>query len=388
MSILTSIKMALRNIRGNKMRAFLTMLGIIIGVSSVIVLVSIGQGSSKSVADQINSLGTNLITVSITNTDTPFTQDDLTEIEKINGIKSVSPIISGRVTLKNGTNTVQVSLIGSNAAFEGVRNMSINSGRFIADIDNDYRQKVAVLGSSTAEELFPNQSPVDQYVLINGDRYKVVGVLNAKGGSQGQNIDETVIIPFNTAQRLLQTTHITQFFAQSTSQDTLERAMFDIKIYLSQIFHGDTNSFSVFDQQDIMDTMSSVSKTLTLMLGGIASISLLVGGIGIMNIMLVSVTERTKEIGIRKAIGAKRKHILSQFLIESVVLSAIGGLVGIGMGALATKIYAVVTGGTVAYSLSVMLFAFIFSVIVGVVFGVFPANKASKLHPIEALRFE
>ena len=312
----------------------------------------------------------------------------MNDIEKIDQIKNVSPVISGRVTVKNGANTAQVNLTGSNAAYQDVRNMTINSGRFIADIDNDYRQKVAVLGSTTAQELFNNQSPVDQYVLINGDRYKVVGVLNSKGGTQGQNDDETVIIPFSTAQRLMQTTHIQQFYAQSTSQDTLNSAMMLIKMNLSQIFNGDTDSFSVFNQQDIMDTMSSVSKTMTMMLGGIASISLLVGGIGIMNIMFVSVTERTKEIGIRKAIGAKRKNILVQFLIESIVLSAIGGIVGIVLGVLATKVYALATDATVAYSLSVILFAFLFSVIVGVVFGVFPANKASKLHPIQALRFE
>lgn len=380
--------MALRNIRGNKMRAFLTMLGIIIGVSSVIVLVSIGQGSTKAVTDRISSLGTNLITVSITDTSTPFTLKNISDIQNLSDIKYVSPVLSGRVTVKNGKLNSQVGLTGTNANYEAVRDLSIANGRFISDIDMNYRQKVAVLGSDTALTLFPNQSPVGQKILVDGDSYKVVGVLNSKGSSMGQSGDDVVIIPFTTAQRLLKTTHIQQFFAQATNSKTLNFAMLLIERNMSQVFHGNTDSYNVANQQDIMNTMSSVTKTMTMMLAGIASISLLVGGIGIMNIMFVSVTERTKEIGIRKAIGAKRKDILSQFLIESIVLSSIGGLLGVGLGLLATQVFTKATGTEVAYSSSVILLAFLFSVAVGVIFGVFPANKASKLHPIQALRFE
>jgi putative ABC transport system permease protein len=387
MNILTSIRMALRNIRGNKTRAFLTMLGIIIGVSSVIVLVSIGQGSSKAVQDRINSLGTNLITVSITNTTTPFTLDNVNAIKKINGVKDVSPVLSGRVTLKNGKTSTQVSLTGSNAAYESMRNLSVSNGRFISDIDMDYRQKVIVLGSNTATTLFENQSPVNQKVLVNGEPYTVIGVLTSSGGSGGQSNDDSVIIPFTTAQRLLQTTHVQQFYAQATDQNAMNLSMLLIERNLSQVY-SDSSDYSVFNQQDVMNTMSSVTNTMTMMLGGIASISLLVGGIGIMNIMFVSVTERTKEIGIRKSIGAKRMDILSQFLIEAIVLSALGGLIGVGLGIGAAKVYTVSTGTAIAYSGSVILLAFLFSLAVGVIFGVFPANKASKLNPIEALRFE
>ncbi len=388
MNIFTSIKMALKNIRSNKVRAILTMLGIIIGVSSVIVLVSIGEGSSKSVAANINSLGTNLITVSISNTDTPYTLDDVNKISKLNNIKHVSPVLTGRATLKNGETTSQTSLTGTTSDYESVRNVSVQSGRFISAVDMDFRQKVAVLGSDTAATLFAGKSPVNQTVLVNGESYKIVGVLNSKGGSMGQNQDDSIIIPFSTAQRLLKTTHIQQLYAQATSEGAVTPAMSSINRLLFQTFNGDSDSFSVFNQQDVVDTMSSVSKTMTMMLGGIASISLLVGGIGIMNIMFVSVTERTKEIGIRKAIGAKGKDILSQFLIEAIVLSAMGGILGVGIGMAATKIYTMATGSMAAYSLPVILSAFLFSVAVGVVFGVFPANKASRLHPIQALRFE
>lgn len=387
MNILTSIKMALRNIRGNKTRAFLTMLGIIIGVSSVIVLVSIGQGSSQAVKDRINSLGTHLITVTISNTTTPFTLDDVNQVSQLTGIKSVSPVLSGRVTLRNGKTNTQVALTGSNAAYESMRNLSISSGRFISDIDMDYRQKVVVLGSNTAATLFVNSDPVGQKVLVNGDPYTVIGVLTASGGSGGQSNDDSVIVPFTTAQRLLGTTHIQQFYAQAQNSKVMDMAMLLIERNLSQVY-SNTSDYSVFNQQDIMNTMSSVTNTMTMMLAGIASISLLVGGIGIMNIMFVSVTERTKEIGIRKSIGAKRQDILGQFLIESIVLSALGGLIGVGLGLGAAQVYTVATGTTVAFSASIILLAFLFSLAVGVVFGVFPANKASKLNPIEALRFE
>lgn len=388
MNILTSIKMALKNIRSNKVRAVLTMLGIIIGVSSVIVLVSIGEGSSKSVADNINSLGTNLITVSITNTDIPYTMDDVNKISKLSDIKHVSPVLTGRATLANGKTTTSANLTGTTSDYESVRNLSIQNGRFISPIDMDFRQKVAVLGSTTATTLFGSQSPVDQTILVNGASYKIVGVLNSKGGSMGQNQDDTIIIPFSTAQRLLNTTHIQQLYAQATNQSAVTSAMSGINRLLYQTFNGDSNSFSVFNQQDVVNTMSSVSNTMTMMLGGIASISLFVGGIGIMNIMFVSVSERTKEIGIRKAIGAKRKDILSQFLIEAIVLSAMGGILGVGLGVTATKIYTMTTSSEAVYSLPLILSAFLFSVAVGVVFGVFPANKASRLNPIEALRFE
>lgn len=387
MNLTTSFRMAFRNILANKTRALLTMLGIIIGVASVVALLAIGQGSGKSVANSVNSLGTNLITVTITNTDTHFTMDKLSQVGKVYGVKSVAPVLSGRDTVASGSTSTTVSVTGTTASYMGIRQLTVGSGRFVSAFDENNRTKNVVLGSSTAETLFGSQSPVGKSVQINGERFYVIGVLNSKGGSMGQNSDDSVYVPFSTAQRLLKTTYITQFYAQADSQSDVNWAVNGISRLLSQTYSS-TDDYSVVNQQDIMEAMSSVTGTMTMLLAGIASISLFVGGIGIMNIMLVSVTERTREIGIRKAIGAKNRDILLQFLIESAVLSMFGGLIGVALGVLAAEIYASATGGLVVYSLAVIIFAFLFSAAVGILFGVFPAYKASKMSPIEALRSE
>ncbi len=387
MGLTQSIKMAMRSIKSNKLRAFLTMLGIIIGVSSVIVLVAIGQGSSKSVTDQINSLGTNQLTVNIISTDdVKLKLDDVEQFSDLDTVSDVSPVVSGRVTLKNGQTSTQVSLTGTTASYQTIRSMELSQGRFLTDIDVEYRQKVVVLGSSTAETLFGASNAVGEYIKVNGTSYKVVGVLQSEGSSLGTSGDSVVLMPISTAQRVVKSTSIQTLYVEAQNEQMLDFAQMQVERLLATLFPDSSDNYSVVNQQDVMDTMTSVSGTMTLLLGGIASISLLVGGIGIMNIMLVSVSERTKEIGIRKAIGAKRKHILLQFLIEAVVLSAMGGLIGVGLGLLITKILSSAASMTVVYSTNVMLLAFLFSLVVGVIFGVFPANKASKLHPIQALR--
>ncbi|KDE50042.1 MULTISPECIES: ABC transporter permease [Geobacillus] len=389
MGLLPSIKMAWRSIRGNKLRSFLTMLGMIIGVSSVIVLVSIGRGSSEQVTSQINQLGTNLLTVNVMNSDeVKLTVEDMNKFRELSGVKDIAPIVSGRVNVKQGTASAQVSLIGTTASYEAVRDVNVSSGRFLSDIDIEYRQKIVVLGATIAQTLFGFGDPVGQYVQIDGTSFKVVGVLASKGGSLGQSGDDVILMPLSTAQRLTKTMNIQTVYIQADKASDVNFVMVEAKQLLAHLFPNNEDSYSVFNQQDLMETVSSVADTMTLMLGGIAGISLLVGGIGIMNIMLVSVSERTKEIGIRKAVGAKRRHILLQFLVEAVVLSSCGGAIGVVLGFGVGQVLKSVMGMTISYSPSVSLLAFLFSLLVGVVFGVFPANKAAKLDPIQALRYE
>jgi putative ABC transport system permease protein len=384
---LQTIRMALKSIKGNKVRAFLTMLGIIIGVSSVIVMVAIGQGSTKEVQDQIGSLGTNVLTVSVTGSDVTFKEDDVRQIQDVSGVEAIAPTISGRVTVKNGQTNAQVSMIGTTSSYLDVRDLQLQSGRFIADLDNDNHSKIAVLGSDTAQTLFGFGDPVGESVKVNGTSYKVVGVLESVGSSLGTSGDSTIIVPLSTGQRLASTTEIGSLYVKVENEDMINFTSRRIEQTMYTIV-GDADSYSVSSQEDLMETATSVNETMTLMLGGSAAISLIVGGIGIMNIMLVSVSERTKEIGIRKAIGAKRRNILLQFLIESMVLSSLGGIIGVGIGIVSAQIFTLTTGTTIAYSLPVILVSFVFSLLVGVVFGVFPANKASKLDPIQALRYE
>ena len=388
MAIYQSIKMALRSIKSNKLRAILTMLGIIIGVSSVIVLVSIAQGSTQNVTSQINSLGTNLLTINTFGTDLSLTEDKIDKLNKISGVQAVSPVVSGRVSVKKDRTSSQISLTGTNAAYETVRNTQVSEGRFLTDLDIESRQKIAVLGSTTAQTFFGTENPVGQSIQVSGITFKVVGVLASKGSSLGQSGDDVVIIPLSTAERLVKSTSINQVYLQGKSGQEMNFVMAEVENAMASMYPNKTDSYSVTNQQDLMNTMSSVTDTMTMMLGGIAGISLVVGGIGIMNIMLVSVSERTKEIGIRKAIGAKRRDILWQFLIESIVLSSMGGIIGILFGIGVGKLLATALGLTIAFSTSVMIFSFLFSLVVGVVFGVFPANKASKLNPIQALRYE
>lgn len=380
--------MALRSIKSNKLRSILTMLGIIIGVSSVIILVSIAQGSAKNVTSSINQLGTNLLTINTFGTDLSLTEDKIDQLTKLNGVKATSPVVSGRVNVKKDRINSQVSLTATNDTYSSVRDAKVAQGRFINDLDIEYRQKIAVLGSETASTFFGVGNPIGQYIQVDGTSFKVVGVLASKGSSLGQSGDNVIIVPLSTGQRLVKSTSINQVYLQGKSQDQMDFVMNEVERKMASLYPNKSDSYSVTNQQDVMDTLSSVSNTMTMMLGGIASISLLVGGIGIMNIMLVSVSERTKEIGIRKAIGAKRRDVLLQFLIEAVVLSSMGGIIGILSGIGLGKIIASLMNLTIAYSTSVIVLSFLFSLLVGVVFGVFPANKASKLSPIQALRYE
>ncbi|MBO9600128.1 MAG: ABC transporter permease [Cohnella sp.] len=383
--------MALKSIWANKLRSLLTMLGIIIGVTAVIALVALGQGATKSVADQVQSLGTNLLTVNILGRGSANTlsESDASGLsEGVEGIKYIAPVSTQNASVKVGTKSVSVNVVGTNADYVNVRDYEVASGRYLSQIDLDVRQKVAILGSSTATDLFGFSDPVGEYVLINGTRYKVVGLLEEKGSTTNGSNDEVVMIPLTSAERLFKTKGVRTIYVQVETEDRIDAAQAGLERNLSEKFRGNTDSYRVFNQTDVLSTLTSVNDTLTLALAGIAGISLLVGGIGIMNIMLVSVTERTREIGIRKAIGAKRRDVLVQFLIESMVLSGLGGLLGIGFGVGAAKGASAAFDMDIAFSADVILIAFLFSVAIGVIFGLFPANKAAKLKPIEALRFE
>lgn len=388
MMLYQSMKMAFKSILSSKIRAFLTMLGIIIGVSSVIALVSVGQGTTSQITESLSSLGTNQLTVNIMGrgATTSLTYEEALALGEIEGVENVSPVITGNVTAKNGTENVSVSVEGITPAYEEVQDFHVQSGRFLLEIDTDYRQKVALIGTDTAEDLFGTDDPVGQKVQLNGSSFKIVGLLESKGSTSGGSSDEKILIPISTAERFLQSKGVRSITITTTSNDNVEDVKTELESTLDAKFSGAENSYSVFDSQEMLETVNATSATLSMALGGIAGISLFVGGIGIMNIMIVSVNERTREIGIRKAIGAKKINIMMQFMIESVVLSGTGGLIGVGLGLGASWAVGKYTTMNVATSWNMVLISFTFSLIIGVVFGMIPANKAARMRPIYALR--
>lgn len=385
-----AIKIAIKNIVTNKLRAFLTMLGIIIGVSAVIALVSLGQGASQSVSEDVSSLGTTMVSVNIqgnSSSEEVVDYDEVMAFEEYSEVEAVSPTVSGSGTVKNGTTSMDsVSISGVTPTYQNVKDTTVSSGRFILDIDQENRNKIVLLGSNVATELFGFTSPVGNEVKLDGSTFKVVGVLAEQGEELQGSVDDMVLIPFTTAQRFLGQTVINSVDVKMASEDTVEIGMAKMERFLYNQFSGDETSYNVRNQSDISDALSSVTDTMTLLLAGIASISLIVGGIGIMNIMLVSVTERTREIGIRKAIGAKKKDILTQFLIEAIVLSGLGGLLGVLIGIGSAEVLSSILDMAVSISWLAVGVAVSFSIIIGVAFGIFPANKAANLSPLEALR--
>ena len=393
--IYQSFKMAVKAIAGNKMRSFLTILGVVIGVVAIVVLVSIGQGANSSVVESIEGMGTNLITANINaRRMNPIDLDSLNELAQNEAISYVAPIASVSGTVKAGTTTYDDGVVqGTTPGYESIRNWTVAEGRFLQQPDIDNRSFVAVIGSEAATEMYGTTLAVGETFSLNGYTITVVGVLEAVGSSASGSNDNQILIPFTLAQRLSNQTSISSFYVSAASSAQVEQAQAAVESYLEKAFENyNTRSFgtqySVFNQTEMLSTLSETTNTLTLMLGGIAAISLLVGGIGIMNIMLVSVSERTREIGIRKAIGAARGNILTQFLIESLVVSLMGGLLGLAISVAAVKALAPVLQMTLTIPVNVAWMAIAFSVFIGVVFGMYPANKASKLRPIEALHYE
>lgn len=382
---LNILKGSLKNIVNNKLRSILTMLGLVIGIASVIILVGIGNGTSSQVSSQVQSLGADILTLSIQSSDTSLEYSQLDDMLKLMNVESVAPYKSVSSTVTRGDTTSQrASIIATTPDYMDVTNLTISSGRLLSQIDLENKSKVCLLGSDIAETLFSLSNPVGQSIKINGDNYTVIGVLTAVGSSMGSNVDDMLIIPFTTAKYLGSDTSINSLYIKVSDENKIDMTTSQIEKYIESTLGITTDYFSVSSQDSMLDTMDSINNTLSLLLGGIASISLIVGGIGVMNVMLVSVTERTKEIGIRKAIGAKRMDILMQFLIEALVLCLLGGVIGVifglGIGAVLGKM-----GYTFSPSVKIVVIAFLSSAVIGTVFGIFPANKASKLNPIDAL---
>ncbi len=386
---LQAIRLGLGGIGANKMRSFLTMLGVIIGVAAVITLVSLGRGATANVSKQIEGMGSNLIVVNIRGRGNGVTLsfDECMSLKDKQGIGAVAPSISGSVTAKYNNTKYSTSIEGIVQDDSTVRNDNVGRGRFITSMDVEYSQPVAVLGTTVVEQLFKGVNPIGSTIKINGYEYKVVGILESKGGSSLTSNDDRILIPITAAEKITGDKTIRNIYIKAKDANSVNMAVFELNNYLLRKFRVDT-AYTVFNQQEALNTLTTVTQTLTLFLSAIAGISLLVGGIGIMNIMLVSVTERTREIGIRKAIGAKRRDILLQFLIEAMALSGTGGIVGILLGSGLTSIIGKAIKISALPSVDTMFLSFMFSLVVGIVFGIYPANRASRLNPIEALRFE
>jgi putative ABC transport system permease protein len=390
------LRLALSRLRTSRLRAALTMLGVIIGVASVVALVGVGQGTTANITSRLAGLGTNLLTVSPTGrsgaSSTNLTLDDATAIGQLASVSAVEPEISTTQTIKIGTQSETVSVVGTTSTFTAVRAYDVWQGSFLTPVTVDQKLRVAVLGATTATNLGLDATAVGKQVTIGGLPFQVIGILQAKGGTGFQNPDDQVIVPVGVVQKYFVGGKSVRSIGVSVANaDEMTTASGEITALLTErhgISSTDTADFNVFNQTQLLDAASSISGTLTLLLGGIASISLIVGGIGIMNIMLVSVRERTREIGIRKAIGARGRDILAQFLVEALTLSLLGGLIGIVVGLGVSAVIGQLAGWGFQFNPSTVVAAVVFSLAVGVVFGVWPARQAARLDPITALRYE
>lgn len=391
----------------NKMRTGLAILGIVIGIGSVIALVSLGQASQKAIESQIQSLGSNLLTVQpsaqisggvrgAAGGGLTLTLQDAEAIKsssQITTIENVSPEFSSRTQVVAGRNNTNTQVIGVTPSYAEIRNVTMQEGSFITEQQVSSIAKVAVLGPTVVTNLFgEGVSPIGKTIRISGQTLTVVGVTTSKGGTGFQNQDDIIWAPISTVQKqLFGASYVTSIALEAKSPDVMLAAQNEVGYFLlnrHKISNPADKDFSIINQQDLLNTVNQTTGTFTTLLAGVAAISLLVGGIGIMNIMLVTVTERTREIGLRKALGAKKKVIVTQFLIESIILTFAGGIVGIGVGILASYVISLFTSSPFVVSPNSILLAFAVSAGIGILFGWYPAKRASNLQPIEALRYE
>ncbi len=400
--IINTFLLAFREIRRNLLRSFLTILGIVIGVAAVISLVTIGNGATASVTEQIASLGNNMLIITSgkrmrgpdQSAAPAFDLSDAKALEKeVPSLAAVTATASASETVVNGSENWSTTVTGTDNNFFTIRNWSIDTGRFFEDTEMQGGRSVCVIGATIRNELFGSQNPVGQSLRVKNFSCQIIGLLQSKGQStMGSDQDDIVVMPLKTVQRRLTGNKDIKMMQVSVKDGyNTDTAISEIETIMRERRHlsyNEDNNFSVMDMKEITNMLTSTTKVLTALLGAVAAVSLLVGGIGIMNIMLVSVTERTREIGIRLAIGAMEKEVLLQFLVEAVVLSAMGGIIGIALALTASVILSKVIAVPFIFDGGIVLLSFLFSVAVGIIFGYFPALKAARLDPIEALRHE
>lgn len=392
-----SVKMAWKAVLSNKMRSFLTMLGISIGVVALIVLVSLVNGTSNSVHEQISSIGTNLLRVSIMDDkEQPLKLADLKKITEENKeIKETAPVAQTSSEASAGSHRLSseetVTVYGTTGAYEEIMGMELFTGRFLKGTDVDNHTNVAVVNAGFASSILGRMNVVGETIKLDGISFQIIGILQADEHDSSTTENLEVYIPYTSLFRISDSVsaEINFFLTSASSEESLEPAKEKLTEILSNRFAQDEDAFTIINQSSVMKAVEKVNQTMGLMLGGIAGVSLLVGGIGIMNIMLVSVTERTREIGIRKAIGASRRTILLQFLIEALIISMLGCMIGIGLSWAVLQVIPFVADTSQSYPISVRIvwIAVIFSLLIGVIFGIYPASKASAKKPIEALRY-
>ena len=405
MSLIELVRLAISRLGTSRARSALTMLGIIIGVASVVALVAVGQGASTGITSRINSLGTNLLTVNAgasfsggarqaAGSATTLTLQDAAAVAAIDGVAAVSPELSSSQFVVAGDLNTTTTILGTTRDYPTVRAYEVWQGSFLTDTSVEQGLRVAVLGSTTADDLELGKDAIGSQITIGGIPFEVVGILQAKGGTSVTSGDDQVLIPVSTLKRYFtgsSSSGVRSIGISVATAGQMSSVKAEVTTLLEnrhEIASGGTDDFSVADQTQLLSTATSVYSLLTVLLAGVASISLIVGGIGIMNIMLVSVRERTREIGIRKAIGARSRDILLQFLVEALVLSLLGGLIGIAVGLAASAVIGAIAGWGFTFNPVTLVAATVFSLVVGVVFGVWPARQAARLNPIAALRFE